>query len=286
MPTLRVGDNLMSYDDYGSGPVVVLIHGSPGNSKAWLRVGERLADRFRIIAPDLPGYGVTTPQSSGAAPDTTHAVELIEALISSVGSPVVLAGHSYGGVVALAVALRQCIPIGALVLFEPVALRVLSVVGEVATYERTKAFFDDYLSRFEGGDHQAIRMIIDFWHRPGAFDQMPDPVKAYLLKETAKNTRDVRATFREEYSLSAFGKLAVPILTVCGTRSPAVTQQIAKTIAAHTPMGSFVSLENADHALTTTHVEAVAETISYAAANAAQLQVERKGRKHRAIAGV
>jgi pimeloyl-ACP methyl ester carboxylesterase len=167
------------------------------------------------------------------------------------------------------VALRQRISIGALVLFEPVALRILPVVGEVAAYEAAKAMFDDYLACFEGGDHRAIRTMIDFWHRPGVFDQMPEPVKAYLLKETARNTRDVRATFGEEYSLSAFARLAVPILAVCGSRSPAVTRQIAKAIAAHAPMGSFASLEDADHALTTTHADAVAEAISNAAENAA-----------------
>ena len=275
MPTLAVGDKVVGYEDYGSGPVLLLIHGSPGNAKAWSRVGERLSDRYRIIAPDLPGYGATTPQSSDAVPDAAHAVELIEALVASIGPPIVLAGHSYGGVVALALALRQRFPIGALVLFEPVALRILSVAGEVDVFESAKAVFDDYLSCFEGGDHQAIRKIIDFWYRPGAFDQMPDPVKAYLLKETAANTRDVRATFREEYSPSSLRNLTVPILTVCGSRSPAVTQKIAKAIAAHTPRGSFVGLENADHALTTTHVEAVAEAISNAAANAAQPPLAR-----------
>ena len=160
MPIFDVGDKLISYEDYGSGPVVMLLHGSPGNSKAWLRVGKRLADRYRVIAPDLPGYGATTPQVPGAAPDTAFAVDLIKALASSVGSPAVLAGHSYGGVVALAAALGQRVPIGALVLFEPVALRVLSAVGEAAAYEGAKAVFDDYLSRFEGGDHHAIRTII------------------------------------------------------------------------------------------------------------------------------
>ena len=270
MPRLAVGDKVVSYDDYGGGPVLLLIHGSPGNAKAWLRVGERLSDRYRIIAPDLPGYGATTPQSSGAVPDTIYAAELIEALVALIGPPTVLAGHSYGGVVALAVALRQRFPIGALVLFEPVALRILSVAGEVEAYESAKAVFDDYLSCFESGDPQAIRKIIDFWYRPGVFDQMPDPVRAYLLKETAANTRDVRATFREEYSLSSFRNLAIPVLTVCGSRSPAVTQKIAKAIAANTPRGSFIGLENADHGLTTTHVEAVAEAISNVAANAAQ----------------
>ena len=269
MTTLGVGENVISYEDYGSGPLIVLIHGSPGNSRVWLRVGERLADRYRIIAPDLPGYGATTPQASQAAPDTTHAVELIEALVSSVGPCAVLVGHSYGGVVALAAALRQRMPLGALVLFEPVALGALLVAGEVATYESAKAVFDDYLSRFDGGEKEAIRTMIDFWHRPGMFDRMPDPVKAYLLKETAKNTQDVRAAFREKYSLDAFRKLALPVLAVCGTRSPAVTQQIAKAIATHTPMGSFLSLENADHSLTTTHVDAVAEIIAHAAAKPA-----------------
>ena len=50
----------MSYEDYGSGPIALLIHGSPGNGKAWARVGERLSKRYRVIAPDLPGYGDTT----------------------------------------------------------------------------------------------------------------------------------------------------------------------------------------------------------------------------------
>lgn len=270
MPRLAVGEKVLSYDDYGSGPALVLIHGSPGNAKAWQRVGERLSDRYRVIAPDLPGYGATTPQSSSALPDTNFAAELIEALVASIGPPAVLAGHSYGGVVALAVALRQRFPIGAMVLFEPVALRVLSVVGDVEAYESAKAVFDDYLARFESGDKEAIRKIIDFWYRPGAFDQMPDPVRAYLLKETAANTRDVRATFREEYSPSALRNLAIPVLTVCGSRSPAVTRKIARAIAASTPRGSFIDLEKADHGLTTTHVEAVAEAISNVAVNAAQ----------------
>lgn len=66
MPRFSVGGKVMGYDDYGDGPVLLLLHGSPGNANAWLRVGERLSDRYRIIAPDLPGYGATTLQSSGA----------------------------------------------------------------------------------------------------------------------------------------------------------------------------------------------------------------------------
>ena len=54
---------MLSYEDSGDGPVALLIHGSPGSANAWARVAKLLAKRFRVIAPDLPGYGETTPQA-------------------------------------------------------------------------------------------------------------------------------------------------------------------------------------------------------------------------------
>jgi pimeloyl-ACP methyl ester carboxylesterase len=118
MPTLTAGARTLSYESWGAGPVALLVHGSPGNARTWARVGERLAGRYRVIAPDLPGYGATTPQPEGE-PHVAYAAELIEALADEVGAPAVLAGHSCGGVVALAVALRGRIRPGALVLRWP-----------------------------------------------------------------------------------------------------------------------------------------------------------------------
>jgi pimeloyl-ACP methyl ester carboxylesterase len=128
--------------------------------------------------------------------------------------PAVLAGHSYGGVVALAVALRGHVSIGALVLIEPVALKVLTMDGESEAYAAAKAVFDDYISRFESGDGRAVQKMVDFWFGEGAFARMPEPLAAYLIKETAANIKDVRATFRESYSVDALRRLHMPVVTV------------------------------------------------------------------------
>jgi pimeloyl-ACP methyl ester carboxylesterase len=76
MPTFVTEGRTVSYETWGTGPVALLIHGSPGNAHAWARVGARLADRYRVIAPDLPGYRATTPETAGRA-SVAYAAELI-----------------------------------------------------------------------------------------------------------------------------------------------------------------------------------------------------------------
>lgn len=270
MPTLMIDDRRVSYEDYGSGRIALLVHGSPGNAKAWARVGERLAVRYRVVAPDLPGYGETTPQPPGQEPDVGYASELVEALIRHVGPPAVLVGHSYGGVVALAVALRGNVAIRALTLFEPVVLKILTIADESAAYDTAKAVFDDYISSFAQGDDRVVRKMVDFWFGEGAFGRMPEPLTAYLVKETASNVKDVRATFRESYSIDALAKLRVPVAIVVGDRSPEITHRIARALAERLPHGFVTRLEKATHALTTTHADAVADAIA-SVANDAEL---------------
>src|SRR4249920_1235353 len=119
MPDLRCADgSVVSYEDYGAGPLVVLLHGSPGTARVWARVGEQLAARFRIVAPNLPGYGTTTAQPSGEPPDVAHGARAVEALLATLEPPRVLAAHSYGGVVALEVALRGLARVRSLALLE------------------------------------------------------------------------------------------------------------------------------------------------------------------------
>lgn len=262
MPIFTIDKRKVSYEEYGSGPVALLIHASPGNAKAWTKVGEKLADRYHVIAPDLPGYGETTPQSTEDVPDVAYASELIEALICKVEASVVLAGHSYGGVVALSLALRGNINVGALVLFEPVAMKILPSSGETEAFAMAKTVFDDYIASFEGGDDRAVRKMIDFWFGQGAFDQMPESLANYLIKETAANIKDVRATFLESYSHDALQRLQSPVSIIVGDQSPDITHKIARAIAAHVPLGSVTKLKKANHALITTHVDEVAQAIA------------------------
>jgi pimeloyl-ACP methyl ester carboxylesterase len=92
------------YLQVGSGPDVLLIHGSPGSLEDWQPVIAALAPNFRVTAYDRPGNGYTA--STGRYDygyNADFALDLVRKLDLH---DVVVAGHSYGGAVALAMALQ------------------------------------------------------------------------------------------------------------------------------------------------------------------------------------
>jgi pimeloyl-ACP methyl ester carboxylesterase len=87
---------------WGKGaPVFVLIHGLAGSHLNWMAVAPRLAERGAVLAPDLPGFGL----SPGAGRDTGVRAQrrLVHRVLTRfLERPVVLVGNSLGGLVALA----------------------------------------------------------------------------------------------------------------------------------------------------------------------------------------
>src|SRR5688572_29961491 len=86
---------------------VVLIHSGGFTSRQWRKLGEALSSRFRVLAPDLLGYGETGAWPEGEPFHFRQDLDFLEALIDADGEPVHLVGHSYGGFLALQLALRR-----------------------------------------------------------------------------------------------------------------------------------------------------------------------------------
>src|SRR6201981_3006413 len=96
----------LAHDDVGDGPVVVLIHGHPFNRGRWAPQLAALRGRFRVIAPDLRGYG-----DSPVTPGTVSMAQLgadVGHLLDRKGvTSAALAGLSMGGLVVMELAAAQ-----------------------------------------------------------------------------------------------------------------------------------------------------------------------------------
>lgn len=87
--------------DEGSGPVVVMLHGSIVNLYEWELVAARLKDGYRVVRVDWPPYGLSGPDPSGVY-TTARAAELVAGTIEAMQlAPVVLVATSNGANVAL-----------------------------------------------------------------------------------------------------------------------------------------------------------------------------------------
>ena len=101
----------LHYLEAGAGPAVVLLHGGFGGAGNWYRTLGPLSRRYRVLAPDRPGYGLST----GPAEDDS--TPWLDGLLASLGvDRVALVGHAAGGAVALDYARARPTVVRALVL--------------------------------------------------------------------------------------------------------------------------------------------------------------------------
>lgn len=95
---------LMSFEERGSGPVVVLLHGYPLSRAMWAAQRRDLAKRYRVVTPDMRGMGETPASESEVSMEML--ADDVAALLEHLGitGPIVLGGLSMGGYVAQAFA--------------------------------------------------------------------------------------------------------------------------------------------------------------------------------------
>ena len=124
--TVEAGGISTNCHDVGAGPPVLMIHGSGPGVSAWVNwrlVMPSLAERFRVIAPDMVGFGFTErPAGAVYGMDTwvRHAVDLLDALDIEAAN---IVGNSFGGGLALALAIRH-----------PARVRKLVLMGSVGVH--------------------------------------------------------------------------------------------------------------------------------------------------------
>ena len=91
MPYLDLDGTAINFRDVGAGPPVVLLHSSSSHSGQWRQLSDSISDRFRVLAPDLHGYGGSDALAQDGRPytqqDTAIVSELLGLAVSDRGRP-------------------------------------------------------------------------------------------------------------------------------------------------------------------------------------------------------
>ena len=253
------------YREIGSGPTVVCLHSSASSSLQWCQLGQELSDRFRVVAVDLYGYGESPRWNGDRAHNLDDEVALIEPLLRRAGEPVHLVGHSYGGAVALRVALRHPEQVCSLTVYEPVAFSLLREAGvEHAAAREVCALrnaIDAQLA--QGNPEAAARGFVDYWSGAGSFDQLTSERRARIAVVMHKVRQDFDALYGDSVPLAAYRQIQVPVLYLHGAASPRSTRHIAALLGLGMRQADVRILDGVGHMGPVTQPERVNELIEY-----------------------
>jgi pimeloyl-ACP methyl ester carboxylesterase len=109
MKRIHVGEIALAYEEAGQGELVVLLHGFPESSHSWRHQVPVIADAgFRVVAPDLRGYGESDAPPNVADYAFPKITGDVVGLISALGETSAhIVGHDWGGSIAWALAARS-----------------------------------------------------------------------------------------------------------------------------------------------------------------------------------
>jgi pimeloyl-ACP methyl ester carboxylesterase len=186
----------------------------------------------------------------------------MESVIRRAGGQVHLVGHSYGGLVALGVALRNQVSLASLVVIEAPAVDILRERKEHQHYQAFRRMTDAYFADYAGGNAEAIAAMIDFYGGAGTFASWPPRLRAYAVETTPVNMLDWTGGYGFPLSAASLATLKIPLLVVRGGASPQAVQRANALLYELTPNATLATIEGAAHFVIATHAAEIAGHIA------------------------
>ena len=241
---------------------VVLLHGSASNSALWRHTKSALQARYRCIAPDLIGYGSPAAWPQQAAFGLDAELRAIEQSLQCCADIFHLVGYSYGGVLALHLALADPARVQSLTLIEPVFFAALKYAGDWSAYFEFCRVRDEFVIALARGDRElAMRRFVDFWMGNDAWVGLSADTRASMRKAADKIVLDWQASFAADPGIARLSALAARTLLVRGSDSPRPMRSLVDALHAIMPGSGRTVVEGASHLLPRTHASVLTSAI-------------------------
>ncbi len=251
------------------GPAVLMIHGASANAEEFTHtLAPRLSDTHHLLMVDRPGHGYSS------RPDKSNTLGVQASLMADVlterapGKKAIIVGHSFGGAVALRLALDRPDLVAGLVLLAPATHDWGG--GSEAWYNATAArpVIGRLFSQLApiAGPRQIENGIVGVFHPDPAPENYAEASAIPLLfrpSEFRANARDVRNLRRElAAQQDRYAELTLPIALYSGLRDTVLKPELhAGRLIQQVPHMQLIELPNGGHMPHHAQSEAIADTI-------------------------
>jgi pimeloyl-ACP methyl ester carboxylesterase len=230
----------IAYERSGTGPPLVLVHGTSSAGARWAPNLPAFEERFTVFTVDRRGRG-----ASGDAVD--YAIERefedVAAIVDVVGEPVSLLGHSFGALCVLEAALLTS-NISKLILYEP-----YMPISDPPLYDRE--VLDRFQRLLDAGDRESVATGM-FRDMLGMSEDELDELRAlptWPMRVESAHTivRETQAELDYRFAAERFANLRVPTLLLLGSDTPPALAQITHEVAASLPDSRIAVMPGQGH---------------------------------------
>lgn len=245
---------------------VLMIHSGGFTSRQWRKLGELLAGRFRVDAPDLLGYGA----SKWPDGEPFHFRQDLDFLESRISEPVHLVGHSYGGFLALQLALRRPELVRSIAVYEPVAFGVLDEVEDADARAALALVRREWLPDASGVDEPWLRAFVDWWNGASAWDHLNEETRNAFRGVGWKLFQEVLSLGADQTSRTTYGSITAPTLLLGGMKSPLTERRVVERLGEALPRSTTRFFDGVGHMGPISHAAIVNEAIAAHVGQSAQ----------------
>lgn len=260
----RPGINLAEFGwfDEGRGEPVLLLHSSGASSRQWARLREPWIGRYRTLGLDLWGYGGTPLPADTERFTLARELDLVLALLGRVDQPVHVVGHSYGGAVALRLALDAPDLVRSVCVHEPVLFHLLRDQDCSHEWDEIRAISQSVLNHVHNDKLELAAMLfVDYWNGAGAWRTLSIPQQQRMATFAKKAPLDFSALFLESTTLSRFQQLAGKTLITVGESTRAPAAKVAELLGSVLGPEALKVLPNCGHMAPITNPEVLRPVI-------------------------
>ena len=248
----------------GAGPTIVFLHAGASSGRQWAKTAALLEPRYRILAPDLWGFGATDAFSGAAELTHDHQARLVAAVIEQLcDAPVHLVGHSYGGATAVRLMIGRPQLLRTCVLIEPVLMTLLKRGGDDEKYfidyeSMARSFLDNAAA---GHLDAAWSRFLDYRNGPGTWNRLDEPARERFRSGTQPIVTGFRTNLGNPTSLADIEALDLPTLVLRGENTTDPDRRAAEILRDHLPRRAYLIIPGAEHMSPMTHPAFIAEAV-------------------------
>ncbi len=242
----------VDYSASGVGPTVLFVPGSYSTPAAWKPIQRLLPPHWHCVSTSLCGYGRTAETRRAGDAGMAHELRVLRAVAQRTPGPVHLVGHSFGGTVALALALSAQVEVASLALFEANPLHLL-LPAQAKLHADTLRMSQAFEAAVQAGERDAPARIIDFWGTAGTYAALPAAVQDYCRQTATVNVLDWHCDFGWPVVPADLARLDIPTLVVRGALANAAMVVMSEALAAGLPQARQAVVAGAGHFLISSH---------------------------------